>query len=268
MIENQDHFKFFIEDDVTFDDYIKDMTKDGTWGGNLEIYALSMKFSVNFYIYIYNHPMYIVKNFDKPARNAHLTYHDGQHYNSVRLREDFSEDIPEFISLDLINCVEQSTSMQAPDQLEFEDQQDSEEEDAKKEESDSKINQSAKTSQNESIQIAEVSLNGTIIKDLKDKDKTEKLKKCIITQEGIILDEIKDFSKCHCEINKKYKNCCVTDDTKGEYDKQNSIFYCDLEVFKSKNHYEVKDKEELKATKNNSNSEINGVTKQMDKIFI
>ena len=40
MIENQDHFKFFIEDDVTFDDYIKDMTKDGTWGGNLEIYAL------------------------------------------------------------------------------------------------------------------------------------------------------------------------------------------------------------------------------------
>jgi OTU domain-containing protein 3 len=268
MVENQDHFKFFIEDDVTFDDYIKDMTKDGTWGGNLEIYALSMKFSVNFYIYIYNHPMYIVKNFNKPARNVHLTYHDGQHYNSVRLKDDFSDEIPQYIPLDLINCVEQSTSMQAPDQLEDEEEKDSDEEDDKKEETESKIIHSSNTLQNENIQNGEIILNGTIIKDLKDKDKSEKLKRCIITQEGIILDEIKDFSKCHCERNKKYKNCCVTDDTKGEFDKQNNIFYCDLEVFKSKNHYEIKDKEELKTSKNNSNGELSGVTKQMDRIFI
>jgi OTU domain-containing protein 3 len=39
MEENQDHFKFFIEDDRSFEDYIKEMKKDGIWGGNLEIYV-------------------------------------------------------------------------------------------------------------------------------------------------------------------------------------------------------------------------------------
>lgn len=44
MIEQQDHFKFFIEDDVTFEDYIKEMKKDGVWGGNLEIYVSKYMF--------------------------------------------------------------------------------------------------------------------------------------------------------------------------------------------------------------------------------
>jgi len=39
MKENDHHFKFFIEDDETFEDYIEDMIKDWTWGGNLEIYV-------------------------------------------------------------------------------------------------------------------------------------------------------------------------------------------------------------------------------------
>lgn len=39
MAQNEDHFKFFIEDDVSFENYIKNMSKDGIWGGNLEIYV-------------------------------------------------------------------------------------------------------------------------------------------------------------------------------------------------------------------------------------
>jgi len=54
--------------------------------------------------------MYIVKNFDNPDRNIHLSYHDGEHYNSIRLKDDFFEDVPHEISLDLINCVEQTTN--------------------------------------------------------------------------------------------------------------------------------------------------------------
>jgi hypothetical protein len=56
---------------------MKEMQRDGIWGGNLEIQALAMRFSVNFYIHIYNHPMYIVRNFDNPMKNIHLSYHDG-----------------------------------------------------------------------------------------------------------------------------------------------------------------------------------------------
>jgi OTU domain-containing protein 3 len=264
MLENQDHFKFFIEDDVTFEDYIKDMSKDTTWGGNLEIYALSMKFTVNFYIYIYNHPMYIVKNFANPTINVHLTYHDGQHYNSVRLKADLAEDLPEFIPLEMINCVEQSTSMKAPDHEEANEdgEADSIEEEPKEEEE-------VVVEKNTNIASGEILINGTSVKDFKDKEnKKDKFKKCILTQEGIILEEIKDLSKCHCETNKKYKNCCVSEDIKGEFDKKKNIYYCDLEVFKSRFHYEMKDKEELKISKNNSNGEVAAVTKQMERIFI
>ena len=39
MKANEDHFKFFMTDDKTFDNYIENMSDDGTWGGNLEIFV-------------------------------------------------------------------------------------------------------------------------------------------------------------------------------------------------------------------------------------
>ena len=84
MEENKEDFKPFIEDDRTIDEYINSMKEDKEWGGNLEIYALSMALHSNFYVYIHNHPMYVVKNFDDPKKNIMLTYHDGKHYNSLR----------------------------------------------------------------------------------------------------------------------------------------------------------------------------------------
>ena len=88
MKENKDNFAPFIEDDEPFDKYIERMSKNSEWGGNLEIYALSMLLEANFYIYIHEHPMYIVKNFEKPKKNVMLTYHDGKHYNSLRKLEE------------------------------------------------------------------------------------------------------------------------------------------------------------------------------------
>ena len=86
--ENKDTFAPFIEDDEPIDKYIERMSKNSEWGGNLEIYALSMVLEANFYIYIHEHPMYIVKNFEKPKKNVMLTYHDGKHYNSLRKLEE------------------------------------------------------------------------------------------------------------------------------------------------------------------------------------
>ena len=73
MIENKDEFAAFIEDDEPFDKYIDRMSKDSEWGGNLEIYALSKLLEANFYIYIYEHPMYVVKNFEKKKYNANIS---------------------------------------------------------------------------------------------------------------------------------------------------------------------------------------------------
>ena len=88
MKENKDDFAPFIEDDEPLDKYIEKMSQNGEWGGNLEIYALSKALEANFYIYIHEHPMYVVKNFEKPKKNVMLTYHDGKHYNSLRKLEE------------------------------------------------------------------------------------------------------------------------------------------------------------------------------------
>lgn len=92
MRDNMDKFKPFIEDDQTVEEYIDEMSKNKEWGGNLEIYAMSMALHVNFYIYIYQHPIYIVKTCDDPKQNVMLTYHDGKHYNSLRKLEDGGEE--------------------------------------------------------------------------------------------------------------------------------------------------------------------------------
>jgi len=92
MKSHKEDFEPFIEDDQTFDDYVEEMSKDKEWGGNLEIYALSKALQVNFYIYIYEHPLYIVKNFDEPKYNLMLTYHEGKHYNSLRKLEEKTEE--------------------------------------------------------------------------------------------------------------------------------------------------------------------------------
>ena len=92
MKSNKEEFQPFIEDDQTIDEYIEEMSKDKEWGGNLEIYLFSKALKVNFYIYIYQHPIYIVKNFDAPKYNIMLTYHDGKHYNSLRKLEEKTEE--------------------------------------------------------------------------------------------------------------------------------------------------------------------------------
>ena len=92
MKKNEEEFAPFIEDDETFDKYLERMEEDGEWGGNLEIYALSKVLEANFYIYIHKHPMYVVKNFEKPKKNILMTYHEGKHYNSLKKLEEKSNE--------------------------------------------------------------------------------------------------------------------------------------------------------------------------------
>ena len=87
MKENKDAFIPFLEKEEPIDTYIEKISKDGEWGGNLEIYALSMALNANFYIYIHEQPMYVVKTVDDTKKNIMLTYHNGKHYNSLRKLE-------------------------------------------------------------------------------------------------------------------------------------------------------------------------------------
>ena len=44
---NSEFFKFYIEDDEPIEEYLKTMSKDGVWGGQLEMTALAEKLRFN-----------------------------------------------------------------------------------------------------------------------------------------------------------------------------------------------------------------------------
>ena len=95
MLLNRNDFEPFFDEEMSFDDYIEDMQNDGEWGGNHEIQALSMNHQINVIVHQLEGPPLIVNNFDPNAvRTLHLSYHNGEHYNSVRLIDDDTEDQP------------------------------------------------------------------------------------------------------------------------------------------------------------------------------
>ena len=70
------------------------MRAEGTWGGNLEIQCIAMHFRLNVVIYVNAAPRWEVINFPPETRCVHLSYHEGNHYNSVRGIAEGDEGIP------------------------------------------------------------------------------------------------------------------------------------------------------------------------------
>lgn len=62
------------------------MKKDGTWGGDFEIVALSQVLGVKFCIHTFGQIPYILKSslIDTYHRTLHLVFHKGEHYSSLR----------------------------------------------------------------------------------------------------------------------------------------------------------------------------------------
>ncbi|GJN01374.1 hypothetical protein PR202_ga18639 [Eleusine coracana subsp. coracana] len=90
IAKHREEFEPFIEDEVPFDEYCSNMLKDGTWAGHMELQAASLVTRRNICIHMLNSPRWYINNF--PGHEAtnmiNLSYHNGEHYNSVRLRED------------------------------------------------------------------------------------------------------------------------------------------------------------------------------------
>jgi len=96
--QNRSHFEPFVEDDVPFEQYVAKMRTDRTWGGHLEIQAASQAYGVNITIHQHNMPRWEVTNFPN-ERSIHLSYHDGDHYASVRKVTDPDTGVPSEIKL-------------------------------------------------------------------------------------------------------------------------------------------------------------------------
>eukprot|EP01119_Soliformovum_irregulare_P012595 TRINITY_DN3279_c0_g1_i2.p1 TRINITY_DN3279_c0_g1~~TRINITY_DN3279_c0_g1_i2.p1 ORF type:complete len:328 (+),score=114.91 TRINITY_DN3279_c0_g1_i2:206-1189(+) len=91
MVANREGFEPFMEDDIPFDRYVVTMRKNGTWGGHLELQAMSLIHNVNITIHQLEQARWEIKNhFGTDARYIHLSYHDGQHWCSVRPKGDIN----------------------------------------------------------------------------------------------------------------------------------------------------------------------------------
>ncbi|KAF8033913.1 hypothetical protein BT93_C0251 [Corymbia citriodora subsp. variegata] len=89
ILKNREMFEPFIEDDVPFDEYCKTMDNDGMWAGHMELQAASLVTWSNICVDWNISPRWYTCNFDQPgACMIHLSYHDEEHYNNVRLKED------------------------------------------------------------------------------------------------------------------------------------------------------------------------------------
>ncbi|XP_042518054.1 OVARIAN TUMOR DOMAIN-containing deubiquitinating enzyme 7 isoform X3 [Macadamia integrifolia] len=89
ILKHREDFEPFIEDEVPFDEYCQFMEKDGTWAGHMELQASSLVTRCNICIHRMMSPRWYIRNFDDHgARMIHLSYHNEEHYNSVRLKDD------------------------------------------------------------------------------------------------------------------------------------------------------------------------------------
>ncbi|OVA15869.1 Ovarian tumor [Macleaya cordata] len=89
ILDHREEFEPFIEDEVPFDEYCQSMENDGTWAGHMELQAGSLVTRRNICIHRMMSPRWYIRNFDGHASHMiHLSYHNEEHYNSVRSKED------------------------------------------------------------------------------------------------------------------------------------------------------------------------------------
>jgi len=87
ITKNKEYFALFLPDDEDIDEYIKDMSESGTWGGHFELVALSCVLNVKFCLYMKDSDPVIIKSSEKDlkgVRIVHLAYHVDEHYSSIR----------------------------------------------------------------------------------------------------------------------------------------------------------------------------------------
>jgi len=226
MRENENDFKFFITDDVTYEDYLNEMGDLGEWGGNLELQALSIVCEVNFIIHRLKEPCYEIRNFDLSQPLIHLSYHNGDHYNSVRLKDDLQYDEPaKPIPYDLI-FLPDGTPKPLEEVTEFEESKTNSAETAKKEgeeapESKTKEEEEAAKEEHEKRQnLFEAVLSSDDFDILLQNDfneypreHVEEAVKKFILELGLDLDNLFDF---YSEIEEYIQKKSEEDMTKSE----------------------------------------------------
>jgi len=97
ITEHRADFEPFIEDDVPFTQHVQNLSQDGTYGGNDSIVAFARLHKLTVVIHQLDSPAWEVHgetadgtSSKSPSlvRQLHISYHNGDHYASVRKIQD------------------------------------------------------------------------------------------------------------------------------------------------------------------------------------
>lgn len=87
MRQHRDDFEPFVEDDLSFDAHLSSLAENGTFAGNDSIVAFARKHNLTVVIHQLNKPLWQIHGGPggSPGESeVHISYHNGDHYNSVR----------------------------------------------------------------------------------------------------------------------------------------------------------------------------------------
>jgi len=84
---NAEGYEPFLVDE-TLEEYREKISQDGEWGGNLELIALSRRLCIDIIVHQYNRPRFEIHYEGSPVQTIHISYHEGDHYNSIRRSDD------------------------------------------------------------------------------------------------------------------------------------------------------------------------------------
>jgi len=90
----------FEDEEESFEAYVEHMRSPARWGSQLELMALCRRHEVNAIVHQHGLPAYEMVFAPPEARCIQVSYHDGEHYNSVRFATDMEPGRPaRFLSL-------------------------------------------------------------------------------------------------------------------------------------------------------------------------
>ncbi|NXH32936.1 OTUD3 protein, partial [Myiagra hebetior] len=102
MVRQRGDFEPFVEDDVPFDKHVANLAKPGTFAGNDAIVAFARNNQMNVVIHQLNAPLWQIRGTDRSdARELHIAYQYGEHYDSVRRLSDDSE-APAYLRMEML----------------------------------------------------------------------------------------------------------------------------------------------------------------------
>lgn len=111
-LHRDDFEPFHSDENVPFDQHLELLEQDGTYAGNDSLVAFARHYQVTICIHQLNEPLWQIHGKQNPEESSsgdlpelHISYHNGDHYNSVRRPGQLNTGAPPNIKLDVVGEV-------------------------------------------------------------------------------------------------------------------------------------------------------------------